>query len=710
MRSFPAFQSNLDAFIEDDSDPDQVHPGDFASQESDKMDVIDDDNLDAPRSYTWYLPSQLKEKSKKSSTLEKLKRDKELRQQKKTSPTLTFDTTNIDDIMKESMNSVQEADELSDGLNDFIIDDVVKKPKKSKSKPILHFVEDEDDFMTFEMAEVLEKNALENRSYISTPEDQQPVYTTSIPTPQIPQALSLRIRVAVGDRNFIIPCNPTNDIQWLVQEIKTRYERLTKTTVEIENIEMSDGYLLSLNDTIGDVLRDNDSVIGKIGNWVPHPMNEMYDSLCKEWNYEFNEHIHIAFGEAQNTGKLDLSNLKISSPLFASMMPIIKSHKVTLLDLSWNSIDEMAIESFSDLLVKTYPSLKILRINSNRIGPGIVSTRFLENLHMLDHLIELDLSSNCLTDFAIMKLAKSLSMLQSLSRICLSKCCLTEKSLYYLFQNQSLKSSLKYLDISGNLLNLTGLNYLAKTLEALSKKEIVTIDHLDLSDCNLFACSSNHSSIRDENSPFQILFNTVTLHIVKVVLNNNPFPMGYSHVDTFSSIFSSPNLKEIHFANCSLSATNISILCEFIKKNSSLKVLVLDNNNLGEQGGICLSTILNDRISLCQLEILSLRSCHLNQSILALWEGLTQSNSLLEIDLIDNDLDVVFENNQQTALRLFKESTKKQILKMSMSSNRIALEDKLQLKQFWLALPIDDGLKKERSCFIEEDIFEMYIK
>ncbi|XP_064419082.1 NACHT, LRR and PYD domains-containing protein 3-like, partial [Latimeria chalumnae] len=182
----------------------------------------------------------------------------------------------------------------------------------------------------------------------------------------------------------------------------------------------------------------------------------------------------------------------------------------------------------------------------------------------------------------------------------------------------STNSSLTLLNLIGNNLGVSGV----KRLSAGLRNPNCKLQNLWLEQCGLTAgCCEDLSSVLSTNS---------SLTELDLMLNN----LGDSGVKCLSAGLRDPNckLQKLLLWGCGLTAGCCEDLSSILSTNSSLMVLDLSDNYLGDSGVKRLSAGLRDPN--CKLQTLRLRDCDLTAGCCEDLSSVLSTNlSLMELDL-----------------------------------------------------------------------------
>ncbi|CAG9793728.1 unnamed protein product [Diatraea saccharalis] len=274
----------------------------------------------------------------------------------------------------------------------------------------------------------------------------------AIPTQILPPTA---VKVQVEDKTFLISLNLNNinrlTISWLVEEVKSRYYKLTGVR-PVFSLMTSDGAILSEDDPLSLVL-SSPELKTSITNWKASPAEERYLECCDALGIPTSEEIQQAVGRSHTTHRLALGTRTLSSsqirPLFRAMTH--QTH-ITAIMISDNNIGDDGVKYLAECLC-TMKQITHLDISNNNItaeGTKSLLNIFEKTIRPVCQVLEeLDLSANPISDDGFRNVAKMCNYVR-LKVLKLSNCRLTENAL-----NDSVKfnlnfDSLESIDVSHN--------------------------------------------------------------------------------------------------------------------------------------------------------------------------------------------------------------------------------------------------------------------
>ncbi|XP_022094570.1 tonsoku-like protein [Acanthaster planci] len=404
---------------------------------------------------------------------------------------------------------------------------------------------------------------------------------------------AMRVRVKIQDKTFLIPVREARDMSWLCEEASKRYFASCGLRPKLV-LCTGEGAMFSPEDSITDLLSNNEEVVGKVESWDLPPLTERYKRACETAKTDDHPKIHNRLQLTQSTpGTLDLSSLALSSKHLAPLFLALQcQYSLRKLLLPGNRIDGTSLPSLGAALT-SLPNLAALDLSGNAIGPeGLKLLR--EGLSKrtegrdsvgatmqgqghakpLQLLETLNLSYNPLTDASAPHLAALISHCCLLAELSLTSCDLTAKlfqlhrrALTEAFQSAS---NLRSLRISHNALGSTGVELFLRCLSP------DVVSSLDLSCVISSAIGSN-----------------LAKHL--------------------ASFLSQPDcsLKDLHLSGCHLKDNDILDITGCLSARSPLTSLNLSGNAHVTEVSICplLQTLAGASTS---LESLDLSGCGLS--------------------------------------------------------------------------------------------------
>ncbi len=213
-------------------------------------------------------------------------------------------------------------------------------------------------------------------------------------------------------------------------------------------------------------------------------------------------------------------------------------------------------------------------------------------IEFTNNLTNLDISSNFLGDANIRKISESLKINKTIKSLNIGYNHISNNGAFYLGEYLHKNTIMERFFVSGNNLSGEGLEHL---MNILSNHK--SIKHLDISNNNLKELD--------------------ILAISNFILKNKRFEglnISYNYMDTIAlnqiglSFKQNFTLKYFKGTNLGLNVDSTPHLLQHLK-DTNIEELHLDNNNIGETGGILLSNVMKNNK---KLKIVSLKNCNLN--------------------------------------------------------------------------------------------------
>ncbi|KAM8927746.1 uncharacterized protein RCH25_008019 [Pelodytes ibericus] len=308
---------------------------------------------------------------------------------------------------------------------------------------------------------------------------------------------------------------------------------------------------------------------------------------------------HNVFSHLPNLLELQLSKNKINTIQTQAFNRLNNLH---VLDLSYNAID-----SLDNLDLASLTSLRIFHVNHNKIC-AILN----ESLLYLTALEELDLSSNCISNFRIV--ARAVEHLTTFYRFNLSSNSITSLS-----NEQSLivLPYLQYLNLCNNSIfildliyyfmpNLTELNVLRNQMYDVNGSSFLNVPNL--SNINFDENPLNISNLLGSHLPNLAEFHWSSM---RPALQNDLLPA----CQFFQTL---PALRWLDIKHCKIKNSKL----EVIGQCTNLTTLILSTTAI-------IRLVKNDLQSFKQLEVLYLDKCKINEIQGSAWTGLESLHTLI---------------------------------------------------------------------------------
>eukprot|EP00057_Strongylocentrotus_purpuratus_P015925 XP_011670399.1 PREDICTED: tonsoku-like protein [Strongylocentrotus purpuratus] len=393
----------------------------------------------------------------------------------------------------------------------------------------------------------------------------------------------MRVQVKIQDKLLLIPVNLRDRpcMQWLSEQASSRYYSQCGLRPKL-SLCTPEGALFSPEDSVVDLLNNNEMVVGRVDAWDLPPLTERYRKSCERTKTGENNDILTRLQSYQtqqshHSSTLDLSNLYLRpAPLLPLLSALQCQYSLRVLLLPGNRLDDDSASQLAAAL-KTLPNLT--RVDLSCCGLTCEGLRVIADVldgprgpagdgfgaamgggKPLQLLEELDLSYNYLTDSSALSLATIVKHCPLLTTLSVRSCDLTAK-FFQLHRHKLVEAfqgalSLHTLLISHHLLGSTGVELL---LGCRSNK---VLQHLDLSILNTF-------------SSLSIILGALSLHTLLISHNL----LGSTGVELLLGCLSTKVLQHLDLSNVIASRSDgIHIARHLVKYFSEEPVL--DNLHL----------------------------------------------------------------------------------------------------------------------------------
>ncbi|XP_052741671.1 tonsoku-like protein [Bicyclus anynana] len=261
-------------------------------------------------------------------------------------------------------------------------------------------------------------------------------------------------------------------ISWLVEEVKSRYYKLTGVR-PVFSLMTSDGAILSEEDPLSLVL-SSPELQTCISTFKASPAEERYLECCDALEISPSEEIQQAVGRSHTTKRLALGAQTLTAlqvrPLFRALTH--QTH-ITALMLPNNNIGDDAMKYLTECIC-TMKHLTILDLNKNNItgeGIKILLNAFEKATRLVCQSLEdIDISNNPISDDGFKSITKLTQHLK-LKVLKLNNCKITDKA-----YDGSLKfnlDALETIDVGNNLIRQTTV---ASLMAALNPNTLVDLE------------------------------------------------------------------------------------------------------------------------------------------------------------------------------------------------------------------------------------------
>ncbi|XP_049874535.1 tonsoku-like protein [Pectinophora gossypiella] len=276
------------------------------------------------------------------------------------------------------------------------------------------------------------------------------------------------VKVQVEDKVLLISLKLDTinklTISWLVDEVKSRYYKLTGVR-PVFSLMTSDGAILSEDDPLSLVL-SSPELKTCITNWKASPADERYLECCEALGIACSEEIQQAIGRSHTTHRLALGSKTLAPsqirPLFRALNH--QTH-ITAIMISDNNIRDDGVKYLTECLC-TMRHITHLDVSMNNItaeGTKIVLNMIEKSTRpVLQTLEELDLSGNPISDDGFKNIEK-LCQHVKLKVLKMNYCNITENAINESNENMNFES-LETIDMSNNSVKMPFVGCLMRSL------------------------------------------------------------------------------------------------------------------------------------------------------------------------------------------------------------------------------------------------------
>ncbi|XP_028171929.1 LOW QUALITY PROTEIN: tonsoku-like protein [Ostrinia furnacalis] len=306
-------------------------------------------------------------------------------------------------------------------------------------------------------------NVIQPINIVQSSKNGRPMQTQILP----PAAVKVHITDKVLLISLKLDAMNKLTISWLVEEVKSRYYKLTGIR-PVFSLMTSDGAILSEDDPLSLVLSSPELLVKKcVTNWKASPAEERYLECCDALSIPPSEEIQQAVGRSHTTHRLALGAKTLSfsqvRPLFRAMTH--QAH-ITAVMISDNNIGDDGLKYLSDCLC-TMKQLTHLDISRNNITAE--GTKHLLNIFekatrpICQSLEEIDISANPISDEGFRNIVK-ISQHVRLRVLKLNNCGITENAVNETVKSCTNFSNLETIDVSNNDIKQPVVSYLMTSL------------------------------------------------------------------------------------------------------------------------------------------------------------------------------------------------------------------------------------------------------
>ncbi|XP_050669315.1 tonsoku-like protein [Leptidea sinapis] len=262
------------------------------------------------------------------------------------------------------------------------------------------------------------------------------------------------VKVKVEDKVLLISLKLDTinklTISWLVEEVKSRYYKLTGIR-PIFSLMTSDGAILSEDDPLSLVL-SSPELNTCISNWKSSPAEERYLECCDALSISPSEEIQQAVGRSHTTRRLALGSQTLPPsqlrPLFRALTH--QTH-ITAIMIANNNIGNNGIKYLTESIC-TMKHLTLLDVRNNNItgdGVKLFLNCFERTNRLVSSIEDIDFSDNPIGNDGFKHVLK-LSQHLRLKVLKLNRCSVTDSAASDMNATQINFDTLEVFDISNN--------------------------------------------------------------------------------------------------------------------------------------------------------------------------------------------------------------------------------------------------------------------
>ena len=289
----------------------------------------------------------------------------------------------------------------------------------------------------------------------------------------------------------------------------------------------------------------------------------------------------------------------------------MQSHQNCLQESTFAEGAEKALVS----ILQNNPGLQVLHIDNSCLSQP--PKQFVKALKYVSSIKVLDLSNINLSEELVSELVSSIKLYASLEKLYMCNNSILSLSAIILSEALATISTLKVLDLQGNKLTQKAGNSLASVIINNRTLEVLFLDNnnLGVGALSIVKALQNIKSLR------------------MLGLSNNNLPEEISR-EVSGVIKSNCNLKMLALSSNDIRYSAIVIL-QALSTITTLKILKMNDNQIGEKGGEVLATVILNNIRLIELHF---HSNSIQNSGIKISEALQNISCLKSLDLSNNML------------------------------------------------------------------------
>ena len=292
--------------------------------------------------------------------------------------------------------------------------------------------------------------------------------------------------------------------------------------------------------------------------------------------------------------------------------------------------------------LSTITTLKVLNMNNNQIGKK-GGDALASIIRSNTGLKELCVGGNNLQR-SVVKISKALQTISTIESLDLSNNNLTNEVGIELAAAILSNSSLKHLELQNNNLQ-SSIGFVLKALNKLSTLESLVLQNNQLTEKH----GESLRSVINNNASLETLFlgsNNINLGAVKIagalqnikslkMLDFSNINLSKEVIHKLSTAIKSSNYLELLTIGSNNLQSSAIVILQSLSYVTTLKVLDMNNNHIGEKGGEMLAAVIKNNTRLNELYF---SSNNLQNSVIKILEALQTISNLESLDLSNNNL------------------------------------------------------------------------
>jgi Ran GTPase-activating protein (RanGAP) involved in mRNA processing and transport len=270
---------------------------------------------------------------------------------------------------------------------------------------------------------------------------------------------------------------------------------------------------------------------------------------------------------------------------------LIQNSTITDLDISHNNIGPDTLESIS-VALKSSVTLLHLRTDCMFNRRSNDFNHIFNQCRIFNKTLQtMSLSDTRLSISAFEHAMLMFDGISVLSRLNMARCEITATHLRKGFISISLSKHLSHLDLSGNSLGDQGIGFLCSGLTGRSDSTQPPVRHLDLSGCGFTIAGA-----------LKVL-DTISLHPIMRYLDISDNNLSGGDRQRFAQSVGSSTLEHINLSRCQLGSTSSHEILQALRMSTTMKVLIIAENDIQDSIDQSLSELLTDNYTLRVLDL-----------------------------------------------------------------------------------------------------------